>query len=167
MWKSRLFHPLWWQRKKNTEKSKKRPQPLFIWSSSLRIPTYSKARIQLWPETRCIRVRWNEQINWGDDRILNGMEAQMWLKQKQLQNKRWRKKKQHTLKQMTILYEYGNAPRSNEPKHKKKLYENRLSCKLNFVGLPCDQMIYSKFSCPYCSNNCDSNTQKKNTHWTL
>lgn len=157
----------WWQRKKNTEKSKKRPQQLFIWSSSLRIPTYSKARIQLWPETRWIRVRWNEQINRGDDRILNGMEAQMWLKQKQLQNKRWRKKNStHSSKWQYCMNMETHHDRTNR-NTKKKLYENRLSCKLNFVGLPCDRMIYSKFSCPYCSNNCDSNTQKKNTHWTL
>lgn len=152
--------------KKNTEKSKKRPQPLFIWSSSLRIPTYSKARIQLWPETRWIRVRWNEQINRGDDRILNGMEAQMWLKQKQLQNKRWRKKTAHTQANDNIVWIWKRTTIERTETQKKIIWESPF-LQVEFCWLALRPNDILEILLPLLLQQLRQQHTKKNTHWTL
>lgn len=94
---------------KKAEKSKKRPIDFLYGLSSLRIRCIQRpnARIllQKWPESgrqhRIYVSEWNENSN-----VIATKTTTEQPKQQQPQKKRWTQ----TLKQMTILYEYGNAP---------------------------------------------------------
>lgn len=74
-----------------------------------------------------------------------------------------KKKKQHTLKQMTILYEYGNAPRSNEPKHKKNYM--RIAFLASWILLAClATEWYTRNSLALTASTIATATHKKKTH---
>lgn len=131
-WKSRLFHPLRLTGgRKKSWKIQKKTHRLFIYTSltSLRISCIQgpNARILIcneWPKPgrqhRIYVSKWNENSNVTVTKTTTRSE---------------KKNIEHILKQMTILYEYGNAPRGREWESDKRRKKKQIVFQVDFVVL--------------------------------